>query len=237
MLALLIKNVVGDPMDEDEVCYFSVAAAPIDQPNRDIIYHQGGFERIIGECGFEPIASNEAMAVIFAETAKENFSGIGISFGSGMTNVALAVNSIEGLSFSVARGGDWIDKGAASSIGSTAARICSIKESGIDLSDPQNREEEAIAFYYRNLISYAIDNIAKQFNIIKNQFALPKPIPIVVSGGTSLAGGFMELFEEVFNKKKKRFPIEITEVRHASDPFNAVAHGMLIQAVQEYDED
>ena len=89
-------------------------------PNRDVIYHQGVFERIISECGFEPIASNEAMAVIFAETAKENFSGIGISFGSGMTNVALAVNSIEGLSFSVARGGDWIDKGASSSIGSTA---------------------------------------------------------------------------------------------------------------------
>ena len=237
VLALLVKNVLGDPMDEDEVCYFSVPAAPIDQPNRDVIYHQGVFERIISECGFEPIASNEAMAVIFAETAKENFSGIGISFGSGMTNVALAVNSIEGLSFSVARGGDWIDKGASSSIGSTAARICSIKESGIDLSNPQNREEEAIAFYYRNLISYAIDNIAKQFNLIKNQFALPKPIPIVVSGGTSLAGGFMDLFEEVFNKKKKRFPIEITEVRHASDPFNAVAHGMLIQAVQEYDED
>ena len=87
------------------------------------------------------------------------------------------------------------------------------------------------------LSPYAIDNIAKQFNLIKNQFALPKPIPIVVSGGTSLAGGFMGIFEEVFNKKKKRFPIEITEVRHASDPFNAVAHGMFIQAVQEYDED
>ena len=70
------------------------------------------------------------MAIIYAETAKEGFSGLAMSFGSGMTNVALAINTIEGLSFSIARGGDWIDGGASRSIGSTQARICAIKEKG-----------------------------------------------------------------------------------------------------------
>jgi len=237
VLGLLVKNVLGEPRVENEACYFSVPAAPIDQPDKDIIYHRGVFERIVTECGYEPYASNEAMAIIYAETAKEGFSGIGISFGSGMTNIALAVNTIEGLSFSVARGGDWIDGGAARSIGSTQARICSIKEQGIDLNSPEGRDQEAIVFYYRNLIEYALDQIALRFKQIEGQFSLPRPIPIVVSGGTSLAGGFMEFFQAVFNKKRRKFPIEVSEIRHANEPLNAVAYGMLVQAMQEYDDE
>ena len=236
VLGLLVKNVLGEPKTENEVCYFSIPAAPIDKPGQDVIYHRGVFERIVTECGYEANASNEAMAIIYSETAKDGFSGIALSFGSGMTNIALAVNTIEGLSFSVARGGDWIDNGAAKSMGSTSARICALKEQGIDLTNPQGREQEAISFYYKALIEYALDHIAQQFLAIQSKFALPKPIPMIVSGGTSLAGGFMEFFTDVFEKKRHKFPIEVSEIRHAGDPLNAVAHGMLVQAMQEYDE-
>ena len=88
----------------------------------------------------------------------------------------------------------------------------------------------------RTGIEYALDQIAKRFIMIQNQFALPKPIPIIVSGGTSLPGSFVEFFISVFERKKKRFPIEISEIRHASQPMNAVANGMLVQAIQEYEE-
>jgi hypothetical protein len=233
ILGLLIKNVLGEPKVPGEHCYFSVPAAPVDKPGQDVIYHRGVLEKIVRECGYTPTAGNEAMAIVYAETAKENFSGIGISFGSGMTNIALAVNTIEGLSFSVGRGGDWIDSGAAKSIGSTASRICAIKEKGVDLNAPQGREQEALTFYYKNLIEYAIDQIALQFMSIQGKFTLPKPVPIVVSGGTSKAGGFLDLFKSVFEKKRKRFPIEVSEVRGATDPLNAVANGLLIQAMQE----
>jgi len=598
VLGLLVKEVLGEPRVENEVCYFSVPAQPIDQPDRDVIYHRGVFERIVEECGYDPYPSNEGMAIIFSECAKEDFSGVSMSFGSGMTNVALAINTIEGLSFSVARcladdflvctdqgprtvreikagdkvigahgdlvsvaevvnngprnslvkvsleglpafpqrvtsdhrvlvkqglswswkeaadlqkgdvvgtpvvkparssnssyyfgrangknitvagarnlgrffgvflgdgscgphaedprfvqlafnrkdgqlvdkycsvlttlfgrtpqvvddpaenvtrvklhmtsvaqhmrerfydsegtkvfplgldkisntmavgileglldsdgyegrkqyalyntslpvvvlahhllvrlgvhhtilkrpprtggvnpngvlivgtkdsytvrvgghvhkamletlfsvegncveqmlgglpdfglfrvggveevpykgdvydlvvdsshrsfasvgmvvhnSGDWIDKGAAMSVGSTQARICAIKEQGIDLAKPEDREQEAVVLYYRALIDYVLDEVAKRFKAIQGQFALPKPIPLVVSGGTSLAGGFMGLFEKVF--AKKRFPIEVSEIRQAGEPLNAVAYGMLVQAVQEYEE-
>lgn len=233
ILALLIKNVLGDPQKPGEHCYFSVPAAPVDRPGQDVIYHRGVLEKIVRECGYTPTAGNEAMAIIYAETAKENFSGIGLSFGAGMTNVALAMNTIEGLSFSVGRGGDWIDSGAAKSIGSTASRICAIKEKGVDLNAPVGRDQEAITFYYRNLIEYAIDQIALQFMSIQGKFSLPRPVPIIVSGGTSKAGGFLDLFKAVFEKKRKKFPIEVSEVRGASDPLNAVANGLLIQAMQE----
>ena len=237
VLATIIKGVLGPPAEPNEVCYYSVPAAPIDAPERDVIYHRGVLERIVNECGYDAFPSNEAMAIIFAETAKDGFSGLALSFGSGMSNVALALNTIEGLSFSVARGGDWLDAGAASSVGSTKARICSIKEGGIDLNAPKNREEEAICFYYKHLIEYVLDQIAARFKQLQGQFALPKPIPIIIGGGTSQAIGFVEFFTKVFDRKRKRFPFEISEIRHAADPLNCVAHGLLVLARQEYEED
>ena len=237
VLALLVKSVLEEPREDGEVCYYSVPAEPIDQPERDIIYHREVFKRIVTECGYTPFPSNEGMGIIFSETAKDGFSGIALSFGSGMTNVALAVNTIEGLSFSVARGGDWIDRGAAKSVGSTSARICAIKESGIDLKDAKGREQEAIVFYYKALVEYALDEIAKRFKFLGSQFVLPKPIPIVVSGGTCLAQNFMPFFTELFEARRKQFPIEVSEIRQAKEPLNAVAYGMLVQAIQEYEED
>ena len=235
VLGVLVKNVLGEPAEENEICFFSVPAAPVDA-DRDVVYHQGVFERIVEECGFEAYASNEAMAIIYSETAAEGFSGLGISFGSGMCNIALSVSGVEGMSFSVARGGDWIDGGAAKAMGSTQSRMCAVKEKGIDLMDPKNREEEALALYYKSLIEYCIDQVSREFIKIKDRFALPKPIPIVVSGGTSMAGNFLPFFEKVFAKKKRKFPFEISEIRQAGDPLNAVAQGLLIQAVQEYED-
>jgi len=237
ILAIMIKNLLGEPKAPGEYCYYSVPAAPVDDPTRDVIYHQGVFERIVTECGYEAVASNEAMAIIYAECSKEMFSGLGISFGSGMCNLALAVNGIEGLIFSVARGGDWIDAGAAKAVGSTQSRICALKEKGIDLLAPVGREQEALVLYYKSLVEFCIDQTAKQFAQIADRFALPKPIPIVISGGISKAGNFLEFFQATFEKKRKKFPIEVSEIRQAKDPLNAVARGLLLLAMQEYEVD
>jgi len=234
ILGVMIKNLLGAPEVEGEHCFFSVPAAPVDE-DRDVVYHKGVFERIITECGFKATPSNEAMAIIYAETAKDGFSGLGISFGSGMCNLALSINGMEGLTFSVARGGDWIDEGAAKATGSTQSRMCAIKERGIDLLAPTSREEEALALYYKALIEYCIDHTASEFARIKDRFSLPKAVPIVVSGGTALAGNFLPFFQQTFESKRKKFPIEVSEIRQASDPLNAVARGLLIQALQEYE--
>jgi hypothetical protein len=201
-------------------------------------------ERIVTECGFKAFPSNEALAIIYSECSADKFSGIAFSFGSGMTNVALAMGTVEGLSFSVARGGDWIDQGAAKSTGSTQARMCSLKEkvdehgnTVLNLMSPEGREQEALVVYYKNLVEYAIDNVASEFAKIQGKFALPHPIPIVVSGGTSKAGGFLDFFKQVFENKRKKFPIEVSEIRAAKEPLDAVARGLLVQSLQEYDDE
>jgi hypothetical protein len=236
ILGILVRHVLGPPKIPNEACVFSVPAAPVDDLSRDVVYHRGVLERIVKECGYKAVAANEAMAIIYAECGKEQFSGLAFSFGSGMSNVALAIRTMEGLSFSVSRGGDWLDQGAAKSVGSTQARMCSVKEKGLNLMAPVGRDQEALAVYYKNLIEYVLDYVAREFEKIRSQFEMPFPIPIVVSGGTSKAEGFLDFFAEVFETKKKRFPFEISQIRQASEPLEAVARGLLVQAVQEYEE-
>ena len=230
VLAYMIKSLLGEPT-ENEVCYFSIPSNPIDNPTKDTIYHKRLFERIITDIGYKAVPSNEAMAIIFSDCSKEHFSGLAISFGSGMTNVALAKLSIECLSFSVERGGDWIDEGASTATGETQASVCIAKENGVDLLNPKNRVEEAISFYYKELIEYSINALVKEIKKRSLQMVISKPIPIVVSGGTSKAGNFLSFFKKVVETKK--LPFQISEIRQANDPYNAVAIGLLIQAMQE----
>jgi hypothetical protein len=233
VLTFMLKEILGEPAQPNEICYFSVPASPIDV-QRDVVYHEGIFTKIISQLGYEAISGNEAEAIVFSECVEDGFSGIGISFGSGMTNIALVLKAMNCMEFSLARGGDWIDKGASVSIGKTQAQITEMKEAGVDLLNPKTREEEAIVFYYKKLITYAIDGIAKQFMMSGNNFSANQELPIVLSGGTSKAINFVPFFKTVFERKRARFPIKVSDIRHAKDPLNSVAKGLLIQARQEY---
>ncbi len=235
ILSLLIHNVLGDPKVKNEHCFFSVPAAPIDDAEQDVVYHTEVFRKIISEYGYIAHPLNEAMAIIYSQCAEEQFSGLGLSFGAGMANIALSYQTVEGMSFSVVRGGDWLDLHAAKAVGSTASRMCAIKEKGVNLAKPEGREAEAIALYTRALIKYCLENIAAQFRRVQSTLSLPDPIPFVISGGTTKAGGFEAVFREEFETvKKKGFPIEISEIRLAKDPMTAVAEGSLVLAMEEH---
>lgn len=236
VLSILIENVIGKPSVPDEVCYYSIPAAPMDMPGQDVVYHEAVFAKILTELGYQPVSGNEAMAIIYSECAKEGFSGIALSYGSGMVNCALSYKTMPIMEFSLARSGDWIDENAAKAVGTTASRMCAIKEKGVDLTAPKTREEEALVVYYKSLIKYSLDNIAKKFKMTQGDTELQDAIPIVVSGGTSLPVGFLDVFKEVFETQRKKFPIEISDIRHADNPMTAVAQGLLVQARAEYDE-
>jgi hypothetical protein len=236
VIGLIVKRVIGEPNVKDERCCYSVPATAIDIRGSDITYHTAIMGKIIRELGFKPEPINEALAIIYSECDKEVFSGLGISYGAGMTNVCLAYNSMSALEFSLGRGGDWIDNGAGKAVGQTAAKMCTIKEAkGFDITKPKNREEEAIALFVQTLIDYTIDSIIGQFVKVKHELLVPKPIPIVVSGGTSLAGGFIDKFKERFEAHRSKFPIQISDIRIAENGMTAVATGLLVVAGQSDD--
>jgi len=235
VLSLLIYHVLKDPVVQGEHCFFSVPSAPIDLPDQDTTYHTEIFRKIISEHGYEPHPVNEAMAIIYSQCADANFSGLSASMGSGMCNVALSYQTVQGMAFSLARGGDWVDQHSARAMGSTAARMCTIKEKGVNLAEPKSREEEALSLHVRALIRYCLENIAVQFRKVQATLDLPEPVPFVVSGGTSKAGGFMDVFKAEFSAIQQRgFPIEISEIRQARDPMTAVAEGLLVLATEEH---
>lgn len=234
ILGLLIHNVLDDPKEEGEHCFYSVPASPIDEPGQDVIFHTEVFRKIIRDKGYTAHPMNEAMAIVFCECVAENFSGLAVSFGAGMANIALAYQASKGMEFALARGGDWIDAQSARAVGKTSSQMCALKEKGINLMTPNGREEQAIVLYVRALINYTLQNIAAQFKKVSNDVQLPDPIPFVVSGGTTRAPGFMDIFQEEFEVVRKKFPIQISEIRQAGDPMTAVAEGMLVLATEEH---
>lgn len=233
VIGLMMKEVLGDPVSPGERCCYSVPAPALDVIGSDISYHRAVLGKIVGELGYSAEAVNEAQAIVFSECVDDKFSGIGISYGSGMTNVCLSYNAMSALEFSLAKGGDWIDQGAAKGVGSTASKMCALKESGVDLMRPSGREQEAVAFYVKNLIDQSIAGIIGHFDRVKREILVPKPIPIVVSGGTSKAGGFLDVFKARFEEQRAKFPVQISDIRAARDPMTAVATGLLIMAQME----
>ena len=236
VLATMIKSILGTPQHKGEVCYYSVPAKPVDDPTKDVIYHTRVLGDIINGCGFTAVPANEAAAIVFAECESSEFTGIACSFGSGMTNVALVYKTIPLYEFSIAMGGDYIDERAASQIqGMSSNVMCSIKEqSGWSLLAPETPEQRALATYYNHLIKVVVHHIVEQFNLIKNKNRIVESIPVVISGGTSMVKGFLDMFTKEF--KESKFPLGISEIRMSSNPLQAVARGLLVQAAQEEED-
>ena len=230
MIKLLVSQVIGDPTEKDELCYYCVPAEPIDR-EMNVTYHRDICGGILKRLGYSPKHMEEAHAIIFSELAEDDFTGIAISCGGGMFNVNVSYKTVPCVGFSTARAGDWIDQNSAAVIGAKATKMTAVKEKGVNLANPTTREEEALAIYYRNVINYTLANIKERFVTGDDMPNFLEPVDIVCSGGTSLAEGFIELFKDEFQSLD--FPIDVKDIRLASDPLNAVANGLYLAAQSE----
>ncbi|MBI4577938.1 MAG: cell division FtsA domain-containing protein [Planctomycetes bacterium] len=228
---MLIETLLGPPQTQGEILYFSVPADPVDAAERNIIYHRGLFEGMLRKLGYNAKPLNEGHAVVFSELADEDFTGIGISCGGGMFNVCVAYKTIPCLQFSTSRGGDWIDNNVSQVLGVSPSKACAIKEKGVDLRNPRNREEEAIEIYYRELIKYTLGQIKARFEKGQNMPAFPDPIDIVFAGGTAKIGGFVECVQTVYEEID--FPLRVKRFWRPDDALTSVAKGCLVAAMSD----
>ena len=233
ILSIMIKELIGTS-DGTGKCVYSVPANPIDR-EMNIIYHQNVFNRIIEDLGFQTEALNESIAIIYSECVASDFSGIAISFGAGMCNAAVVYKAVPVITFSVAKGGDYIDQNAAISTGTTSNRANLIKETRFDLTNFNNgikkdrRVKEALVYYYNSLIDYVARSLIQQLNSITVE--LPEHLPMVIAGGTSLATNFVDFFKDKITQHD--FPIAISDIQHARNPLTVVAEGCLIKALKK----
>jgi hypothetical protein len=230
ILAFILKQIAGKSSEENEKLIFCVPAQPIDIEDEDfdIGYHEDVVKSVLADCGYDARSINEAEALCYAELENDNYTGIGVSCGAGMTNVCVMLNGEPVLVFSTTKSGDWIDRMSAVATGQTDSVVQAEKENGgfVIGQKAENPILDAVSIYYERLIDYTTKNLALALSDHK---ALPKfkePLRVVIAGGTSLANGYIECFKQKL--VENNFPINIKEVCHASDPLHSVAKGCLI---------
>ena len=230
MIKLITEQVVGTPDEPGEKIFFSSPADPVDS-DLSTLYHQKTLESMLSDTGYDPEPINEGMAVIYSELADNNFSGLGVSFGAGMTNICLAYYAVPVMKFSIARGGDWIDRQAAQATGTPVDKVTSIKEDDfkLDFTTDVGGVEGALSIYYENLLDYVIEMIAQEVDEEDVEEGLD--VPVVVTGGTSSPDGFEDLFAQ--HLEDVDIPFSISDVQSVTDPLYSVARGALVAARSE----
>lgn len=225
MLKHIIENLIGKGEKGDKVIY-SVPAVPIDD-TFDITYHTEMMGIYLRKLGYDSFPINEAFAIALSELLEDGLTGICLSYGAGMTNIAVVHEGDPLVEFSVTRAGDFIDTSVGNALDISPSLVQLEKEAGTDLNNPSTKIMEAVAVYYNTVISYTLRNIA--YEIEKREKSMPifrNPVPIIVSGGLSKAKGFVGKVENIVSSMD--FPIKIGEVRKAEDPMTAVANGCFL---------
>ena len=234
----LIANLLGKPSHPGEVLCFCAPGDPVDR-NLSVIFHKTMLTNFLKSLGYKVECIPEALAIIFSqrpvaedpseEGGEAPFTGISFSFGSGMTNVCFALKKMPLINFSIARGGDWIDRESATVAGVDISAMTRFKENKLDLDkiDYADMKQAALDIFHQNMIEHALNNFAEKFNQLDNPIEMP--LEIVVAGGTASVPGFLNKFKSVISGLE--LPFTIKEVRLAENPFYAVSHGCLVKAM------
>jgi hypothetical protein len=234
LLEVIVRKLVGRPRGSrasGELVCFSVPGAPKDAPS-SLVYHEASMKQMLEGMGFEARSINEGLAVVFSELEKENFSGIGISFGGGLTNVCLAYLSVPVFTFVIDKGGDDVDEAVGEVTGETATRVKAIKEEGIDLTHrARTKVAGALHIYYEDLISTVVEGISRALSSAERMPKLERPLPVILGGGSALPKGFTQMFAKALEAQK--LPIALGAVRMAEDPLTATARGALLAALYD----
>src|ERR687893_278966 len=133
MIQRIISMMVPRARRNDVLC-FSVPGKG-EGVNGNLVYHEAVLKNFLQSLGYNAKPLNEGQAVVFSELQDENFTGIGISLGGGMCNVSVSFMSMPMISFSIPKGGDYIDRSVAEVMGeSNTTKVRLHKEESLDLT-------------------------------------------------------------------------------------------------------
>lgn len=225
----IITKLVGKAAIEGQKVFYSVPAASADGDG-GIAYHRASIRQILSELGYDATPIEEGLAVVFGELGACNYTGIGISCGSGLCNVCLAVLSVPVISFSVPKAGDYIDTKAAMVTGELATRLRIQKEQLFQLNGLNgDRVHNALNVYYHEVIAGLVEALRGHISATQRLPKLDQAIPLVVSGGTAMPKGFVEEFGRAL--RTSDFPVPLSDIRMSADALNSTARGALMAAL------
>jgi hypothetical protein len=225
----LVAKLLGKAGSPGQKVFFSIPA-PTGGNEGGIRHHRESIRQIITELGYEPTPVEEGLAVVFGELSASNFSGIGISCGSGLCNVCLAMLSVPVLSFSIPKAGDFIDAQSALVTGDMATRMRVQKEQGFHLNGMNgSRVNNALTVYYNEVIENLVKRMKESISSARTLPKMTQAIPLVLAGGTVMPEGFFERFNSALQASE--LPIKLSEVRVSAEPLNSTARGLLMAAL------
>lgn len=230
ILAFILKEVAGQASEPGEKLVFCIPAQPVDQEDEDfdVGYHEDVVKTVLAECGYDARAINEAEALCYAELENDDYTGIGISCGAGMTNVCVMLNGEPTVIFSTTKSGDWVDRMSAVATGEQDSVVQAEKEAGGFKIGEHNDNPvlAAVSAYYERLIDYTVKQLSVALSGHKSLPKFKDPLKIIIAGGTSQADGYIEHFTKKITDNG--FPLTVKEVVHANDPLHSVSKGCLI---------
>jgi hypothetical protein len=229
VIRMIIAKLLGKAVSDKQKAVFSVPAKGIAGDN-GLPYHEASIRQILGELGYQPQPIEEGLAVVFGELGASNYTGVGVSCGSGLCNICLAVLSVPVISFSVGKAGDFIDSSAAMVTGEVATRMRIQKEQSFRLNGLSgDLSHNAITVYYEEMINSLTEAMRKEFSSAARMPKLDQGVPLVLSGGTAMPKGFLEQFVKCLNAAE--FPVRLSDVHVSPDPLNSTARGALMAAL------
>lgn len=232
ILSKMIYGLLGEVEKDGEVLAYSIPANSVNVES-DADYHQKVLEEIfkkykVNGKTVKSFPVNEGLALCYAELGHKNYTGVGISWGSGMVNFCFATLSTPIATFSSSNSGDWIDKMAAKACGETAV-VINQEKMKIDLNKaPSSMLERAIISQYRILIEKTLTNIKRAISEAGNKIRAREPVDLVISGGVVSPPGFEKMFKEVLDQNPIGLPIG--EIIKPKDNLLTVAKGLLVAA-------
>jgi hypothetical protein len=228
----IIEAVLGPKGEGAAKVCFSVPAPALGGED-NLTYHEATIRQILNGLGYTDVrAVNEGVAVIYSELEDTNYTGIGVSCGGGLCNVAVAYMSVPVLSFSTAKGGDFIDASAAGVTGELVNRVRLAKEEAFHFNGHfADKVQQAISVYYDDMIQSVVQGLKEAFGTTRNVPKFGRAVPLVLSGGGAMPKGFRERFEKAL--RGASLPVPVSEVRLAKNPLETTARGALVSAMSE----
>jgi hypothetical protein len=244
MLKIMATQLIGPPSAPGEILAMTCPESPMDDDTLDVTFHRQITVKWFEEMGYVVRPINEAVAVGYemvpcATTPSGDLplTGVAISMGGGMTNGVPLVRGMPLTPFSIAKGGDYIDRKAHDSLDMAVEKICLVKEKmekladgtirtvlDLSTSDQPDIRMGALYIYYEEIAGYVVDMLNKVLAEDQNN-KIEDPCEIVVAGGVASPRGFSTMFKKVCDRKKMMFPVK--GVRVSEDPIRCIVKGAL----------
>ena len=189
MMQTVLREVCRPTRRKEKICF----SVPCTLPGREseALYHERTIQSVLEDLGYKARSLNEGMAVVYAELAATNFTGIGMSFGGGMCNICVAFLGLPVVTLGTSLAGDHIDRSAASVTGQTVTSVRTFKEDGFTLNGlSTNGLDQALAIYYDDVIRTAVDGLGELLSSTQKLPKFEQPIPVAIGGGSAKVGGF-----------------------------------------------